>query len=74
MTEFTQEVRHMCRTREAFCTRGCYGSFYLKRCVVCEGPIERKAANQKVCKKNKCRNAWKPDLASDATRHQTTPS
>jgi hypothetical protein len=28
--------------REAFCTRGCHGSFYLRRCLVCEGPLDRK--------------------------------
>jgi hypothetical protein len=76
MTEFKQELRHYCRNpkcrsklpspvenpREAFCARGCYRSFYLKRCVVCEGPIERKTGNQKVCKKAKCRSAWKAGL------------
>jgi hypothetical protein len=76
MTEFAQETRHYCRNprcrsrlsapvnnpREAFCTCGCHAQFYRKRCVVCEGPIERKAGNQKVCKKAKCRNAWKAGL------------
>jgi hypothetical protein len=28
--------------REAFCTRGCYESFHLKRCRVCEKPLEAK--------------------------------
>jgi hypothetical protein len=46
-----EEVRHYCRnprcgsklpapvsnSREAFCTRGCYNSFYLSRCLICEG-------------------------------------
>jgi hypothetical protein len=73
MTEYTQELRHMCRNprcrcklpkpvtnpREAFCARGCYNGFYLKRCVVCEGPIERKREDQKVCRKSKCRSAWR---------------
>jgi hypothetical protein len=43
--------------RQAFCTRGCYGSFYLHRCLVCEDKIERTTANRKICKKSKCRNA-----------------
>jgi hypothetical protein len=43
--------------REAFCCRGCYQSFYLHRCIVCEKPIERTTANRKICKKSKCRNA-----------------
>src|SRR5215471_18245441 len=71
MTEFTETLRHYCRNprcrsklaspvsnpREAFCTRGCYSSFYLHRCVACERPIERKRADQKVCRKPKCRSA-----------------
>jgi hypothetical protein len=49
MSEFTQKLRHFCRNtrcrmklrepvgseREAFCCRGCYESFYLRRCRVC---------------------------------------
>src|SRR6516165_7937028 len=71
MTEFTQTLRHYCRNprcrsklpspasdpRKAFCTRGCHSSFYLKRCVVCEGEMMRKAGNQLVCGKRRCRNA-----------------
>ena len=55
MTEFAIEVRHYCRNpkcrsklksavsnpREAFCARGCYTSFYRKRCLVCEEAMER---------------------------------
>jgi len=73
MTEFTETLRHYCRNprcrsklptpvsnpREAFCTRGCYNSFYQHRCLACEGAIERKRADQKVCRKAKCRNAWR---------------
>jgi hypothetical protein len=72
VTEFTEtETRKMCRhwrmrlpaptsnKREAFCTKGCYGSFYLHRCLVCEDKIERTTANRKICKKSKCRNALK---------------
>jgi hypothetical protein len=45
--------------REAFCTRGCYNSFYLRRCRVCEGRIEQpKCTTRLICKKSKCRNAW----------------
>jgi hypothetical protein len=72
MTEFAEtKLRHYCRNprcrsklptplsnpREAFCVRGCYNSFYLHRCLACEGPIERKRENQRVCRKAKCRNA-----------------
>jgi hypothetical protein len=45
--------------REAFCARGCHNSFYLKRCLVCEGPLERKNKTQRVCRKSQCRNAWR---------------
>jgi hypothetical protein len=77
MTEFAQELRHMCRNprcrmklpaptanlREAFCTRGCYESFHLKRCRVCDGPIEQpKHGTRLICKKSKCKNAWKAGL------------
>jgi hypothetical protein len=64
-TEMRKKCRH-CRMRlpaptsnerEAFCTRGCYNSFYLHRCLVCEKAIERTTANRKICKKSKCRNA-----------------
>ena len=55
MTEFVAELRHYCRNprcssklakpvanpREAFCARGCYSSFYRKRCLVCESQWRR---------------------------------
>ena len=74
MTDFAETaMRHYCRNpkcrmklpapvsndREAFCTRGCYQSFYLKRCRVCECPIEQKRDGRRLlCKKPKCRAAW----------------
>jgi hypothetical protein len=56
MTEFAEDLRHRCRNphcrsklptpvsnpREAFCVRGCYESFHLKRCRVCEKRLEAK--------------------------------
>jgi hypothetical protein len=69
MVDFDNQTRKRCRhctmklpepvanEREAFCTRGCYKSFYLHRCIVCEKAIERTTANRKICKKSKCRNA-----------------
>ena len=72
MVDFKEtEMRKMCRNpkcrmklptpisneKEAFCCKGCYGSFYLHRCIVCEKAIERTTANRKICKKSKCRNA-----------------
>jgi hypothetical protein len=74
MTEFAEtEMRHYCRhklcrskllnptsnSREAFCTPGWHGSFYRHRCIDCEGPLARKREDQKVCRKSKCRSAWK---------------
>ena len=69
MVDFKHETRKRCRhcrmrlpepvvnEREAFCTRGCYQSFYRHRCLACEDKIERTTANRKICKKSKCRNA-----------------
>src|ERR1700751_4659339 len=71
MTEFAQTGRrHFCRhprcrmklpsspvnNHHAFCTKGCHSSFYLKRCLVCEGP---KSGRGFLCKKSKCRNAFR---------------
>jgi hypothetical protein len=73
VTEFTQTLRHYCRNprcrsklpspasdpRKAFCTRGCHSSFYLKRCVICESPIDQpKRGKRVICKKAKCRRAF----------------
>jgi hypothetical protein len=55
MTDFIAETRHYCRNprcrsklpapvanpREAYCVRGCFNSFYLHRCIVCERAIEQ---------------------------------
>jgi hypothetical protein len=71
MTEFATNLRRRCRNpkcrlklpepvsneREAFCCRGCYGSFYRRRCLICEQPMERETERQLVCGKRKCRNA-----------------
>jgi hypothetical protein len=69
-----EEVRHYCRNprcrsklsapvrnpRDAFCTRGCYNSFFLHRCLVCEGRIEQpKRGKRLICKKAKCRSAFR---------------
>jgi hypothetical protein len=56
MTDFITKLRKKCRNprcrmqlpvptsneREGFCCRGCYESFYLKRCRVCEKELEQK--------------------------------
>jgi hypothetical protein len=79
MVEFTETAQpKMCRKpkcrmklptptsneREAFCNRGCYQSFYLRRCRVCEGPIEQKRDGRRVlCKKAACRNAFSRSFA-----------
>ena len=65
------DVRYYCRNpkcrsklrepasnqREAFCARGCHTSFYRKRCLICERPMERKTEQQLICGKRLCRNA-----------------
>jgi len=37
--------------RGSVLARGCHTSFYRKRCLVCEQPMERKTAHQLVCGK-----------------------
>jgi len=73
MTEFTTELRHYCRNprcrsklpkpvgnpREAFCARGCHSGYYRKRCLICEGPMERKTERQRICRKSKCHGAFR---------------
>src|SRR5262249_21662722 len=68
----SDEVRYYCRNprcgselpapvsnpREAFCTRGCHNSFFRRRCLICERPIEQpKRGKRLICKKAKCRSA-----------------
>lgn len=62
-------VRHRCRNprcgcklkeptdnpRNAFCCRGCWEQYHHHRCVVCEQKLERKAGNQRMCGRRKCR-------------------
>jgi hypothetical protein len=90
-----EEVRHYCRnprcgsklpapvsnSREAFCTRGCYNSFHLSRCLICEGRIEQpKRGKRLICKKVKCRSAlrsnsclgrYHPSSAAKSISHET---
>src|SRR5215471_18260652 len=63
-SKFPQPVAN---PREAFCVRGCHSSFYLKRCLVCEGPMARKREDQKVCRKSKCRSTFRAGF--DAGRY-----
>jgi hypothetical protein len=68
------ELRHYCRNphcrsklpaptdnpRKAFCTKGCHGSFYLKRCVVCEN--EKPAGStvrRKLCRRPSCESNYR---------------
>src|SRR5262249_55691001 len=72
--ETDDEVWHCCRNRrcrtklpapvsnrrEAFCTRGCYNSFYLRRCLICDRPIEQpKRGRRLICKRVRCRRAFR---------------
>jgi hypothetical protein len=80
--KYNDEVRHYCRNprcrsklpapvrnpREAFCTRGCYDSFYLHHCLICERPIKQpKRGKRVICKKATCRSACEVILALAAT-------
>jgi len=44
--------------RSAFCSRGCHASFYRKRCMACEQPMERKVEHQLLCGRRKCRTEF----------------
>lgn len=43
----------------AFCCRTCHDIFYRRRCLVCEGELPPGSANRKLCKKAKCRGAYR---------------
>ena len=69
--EFSVELRHRCRhcrsklpvpvenPHRAFCARGCYSSFYLKRCLVCEGAKPPGRSNRKFCRRLQCRTEYR---------------
>ena len=78
MTDFTQTRRHYCRNprcrsklpspvsnpREAFCTRGCHSSCYLKRCLVCENDKPAgSTARRKLCRRPKCEGRYRKNSA-----------
>ena len=71
MVDFDNQTRKRCRNpkcrmklpeptsneREAFCTRGCFNSFYQHRCRVCEKPIEQpKRGTRLLCKETQMPN------------------
>ena len=70
--QFSQLLRHRCRNprcrmklkapvdnpHKAFCTKGCYDSFYLKRCVVCEKEKPSGRSDRKFCRRPKCRTEY----------------
>jgi hypothetical protein len=73
MTDFAAELKRCCNPkcrsklptptdnpRKAFCTKGCYESFYLKRCVVCENekPVGS-TARRKLCRRPKCGSSYR---------------
>jgi len=72
MTDLAQELRHRCRNpkcrmklknpvaneHHAFCTPGCYSSFYLKRCVVCENEKPAGRSDRKFCRRPRCRSKY----------------
>lgn len=67
------KLRHYCRNpkcrsklgspveneRDAFCCRGCHGSFYRHRCLACEREMPRNAEHQKVCHRADCKEKWR---------------
>jgi hypothetical protein len=65
-------LRHYCRNprcgaklkkpvenpRAAFCCRGCFASYFRRRCLVCEETYERATEHQKLCSRRKCRRNY----------------
>lgn len=72
---FGSQVRHHCRRcrvklaepvenpRSAFCCRGCYRTFYAKRCLACEREMNRTAGHQKLCGSATCRRDYRAMVA-----------
>ena len=51
-----QKLEAVGNDRHAFCCRGCFNSFYLNRCRVCEKPLRDKRGGRLYCRPpNKCR-------------------
>jgi hypothetical protein len=83
-------LRHYCRNprcrqklaepvdnvRQAFCTPGCHGSFFLRRCLVCERELPAGRADRKLCKRPSCRNEYRqfPHLFAFAGRKPASPT
>jgi hypothetical protein len=89
MTDFALELRHRCRNpkcrsklpkpveneRLAFCTRGCFTSFYRQRCLVCQQPFKRKRENQHICGRPSCKPTfWGNRKQFDPNEYLGTPS
>ena len=43
---------------KAFCCRGCYNSFYLKQCIVCEREKPAGRSDRKFCRRPRCRSQY----------------
>jgi hypothetical protein len=43
----------------AFCCRTCHDIFYRTRCLVCEAELPPGSANRRLCKRAKCRGAYR---------------
>ena len=87
MVDFNNETRRRCRhckmnlpeptsnEREAFCCRGCYQSFYLHRCRVCEKPIEQRRDGRRIlCNRSACRNAFSRNFSGGRYLPPSAPS
>jgi hypothetical protein len=87
--QFGQVLRHRCRNprcrmklkvpvenpHKAFCTPGCYSSFYLKRCLVCEKAKPSGRSDRRFCRKPSCRNQYhRNPVLYDLGEPKTGPS
>src|SRR5262249_21449086 len=49
---------------KAFCTPGCYSSFYLRRCAVCEKEKPAGSTARRIlCRRRKCESAYRQNRA-----------
>lgn len=67
--EFDAQLRRRCRhpkcgsklaqptdnSRHAFCSLGCYRSYYRNRCAVCEAQLPPGPSNRAICRRAECR-------------------
>src|SRR5262249_6926857 len=83
-SEFRHYCRHpKCRAKlrapepnkhRAFCSKGCRDGFYSRRCLVCERGLPPGRSERNICKRAKCRSAYRQTPQKFAFGHPTSHS